>query len=507
MFDIEKFTSVRAKIDRRFNALVLPSNHSYRTMHHYSHPCISLLRRSAVMVILAGIAIFSLQTFAAAQGEDTSPDAVAIFNSAQDLHEKGDLAGAIALYDKALKIVPEFPEAEYQRGVAELSLGKTEEAEKSFRRAIELKADWTLAMASLGSLLVGQEKFAEADTLLQKVIELEPQNPPALTALTELKLKTNARPDILQDLLTKVSALTAKANPTASLWAARAALEDALNKKDSANKSVANALAIDPNNKGALFQLADIALASSDIVKANEIAARLEKTAGTSDALKLLKAKILSYEGKTDEAIKQLESIERPNPAAVDLRNRINASRTTTPADLEKQLEANAKDPAILGRLCTIYRRDDPAKALDYCRRASEAEPNNVDHAIGFGAALVQAKQFDPAITLFRKLLQIAPDNSTAHANLATALFQSKRYTDAKPEFLWLTNAQPKAAAAYYFLGIVHDQLEEFMDAMACYQEYLKLADPVANKLEIDKVNLRLPALQRSIKGGKGENK
>ncbi|MEP6787436.1 MAG: tetratricopeptide repeat protein [Acidobacteriota bacterium] len=457
------------------------------------------------MAILAGIAILSLQTFVAAQGEDASPDAVAIFNSAQDLHEKGDLAGAIALYDKALKALPEFPEAEYQRGVAELSLGNPEEAEKSFRRAIELKADWTLAMTSLGSLLVGQEKFGEADSILQKVIELEPQNPPALTALTELKLKTNAPPDILQGLLSRVSALTAKANPTASLWAARAALEDGLGKKDPANKSVANALAIDPNNKAALFQFADVALASSDIVRANEIAARLEKTSGSSDGLKLLKAKIFSYEGKTDDAIKQLQSMERLSPAAVDLRNRINASRTMTPAELEKQLETDAKDPAILGRLCAMYRRDDPAKALDYCRRASEAEPNSVVHAIGFGAALVQAKQFDPAVTLFRKILQIAPDNSAAHANLATALFQSKRYAEAKAEFLWLTNAQPKAAAAYYFLGIVHDQLEEFMDAMACYQEYLKLADPVANKLDIDKVNLRLPALQKSIKQGKGK--
>ena len=102
-----------------------------------------------------------------------------------------------------------------------------------------------------------------------------------------------------------------------------------------------------------------------------------------------------------------------------------------------------------------------------------------------------------------RKIIEIVPDNSTAHANLATALFQLKRYPDAKAEFQWLTNAQPKSAGAYLFLGIVHDQLAEYLDAMANYQQYLRLADPTGNKLDIDKVNLRLPALQKLIKAGK----
>ena len=112
----------------------------------------------------------------------------------------------------------------------------------------------------------------------------------------------------------------------------------------------------------------------------------------------------------------------------------------------------------------------------------------------------MQAKQFDTAVIILRKLLEITPDNSTVHANLATALFQLKRYAEAKAEFLWLTNTQPKSAAAYFFLAIVHDHLSEYLDAMANYQQYLRLADPHSNKLDIDKVNLRLPSLQKLIK-------
>jgi tetratricopeptide (TPR) repeat protein len=361
-------------------------------------------------------------------------------------------------------------------------------------------------MTALGSLLVQKGSFAEAETVLKKVIELEPQNPPALTAMIDLKLRTKAPPSVLNYLLAQISALTAKANPTVSLWTARAALENALAKPDAAKKSLSAALALDAKNRNALLQLADIAVAEGDVVKAKDLAARLEQIAAGNDSVNLLKAHIAAQEGRFADAIKSLDEIKDPPSAAVELRGKITAMRSGNTADLEKQLEADPKNAGILGRLCTLYRRDDPAKALEMCRRASEAEPSNINHAVGFGAALVQAKQFDAAVNLFRKILEITPDNATAHANLATALFQLKRMPEAKAEFLWLTNAQPASAGAYLFLGIIHDQLDEFVDAMASYQQYLRLADPVENKLDIDKVNLRIPAVQKLIKAGKGKN-
>jgi len=63
----------------------------------------------------------------------------------------------------------------------------------------------------------------------------------------------------------------------------------------------------------------------------------------------------------------------------------------------------------------------------------------------------------------------------------------------------------PDLAVTYYFLGIIYDQSKEYMDALANYQQFLKLADSEKNKLEIEKVNLRLPALQKQIKEKKGK--
>ncbi|MGB4990399.1 MAG: tetratricopeptide repeat protein [Pyrinomonadaceae bacterium] len=449
---------------------------------------------------------FTLLAQGPSSQETVSDDAVAIFNQAQDLHEKGDLNGAITLYDKALKILPEFPEAEYQKGVALIALGKKAEAETAYRRAVELRPEWTLAGVGLGSLLVQKGEYAEAEKILQGVLTVQPQNPPALTAMIDLRLKTKAEQPVLRDLLSKIIPLTSKANPTAALWTARAALESVLSMNSEAKTSLAEALKIDPKDRNAIFQLADMAIADGDTLKASSLAARLEDGAPSNTVL-LLKARIFALDGKFDAALVQLDRIAETNTVAEDLKKRIAAIRSTDPIEVEKNLAANPKDPAILGRLCALFRKDDPAKALEYCRRASEAEPNNVNHAVGFGAALVQAKQYDAAATLLTKLIEVFPDNATARANLGTALFQLKRYAEAKQQFEWLTSAQPRSAAAYFFLGIVHDELNEYLDAAANYQQYLRLADPAENKGDIDKVNLRLPALQKLIKQGKGKKR
>jgi tetratricopeptide (TPR) repeat protein len=433
--------------------------------------------------------------------EETAEDPVAVFNQAQDLHEKGDLAGAVKLYEKALKIEPAFPEAEYQRATAELALGKPAEAEKSFRRAIALREGWTLPMTGLGSLLLDKGETAEAERLFAKSVELEPQNLVALSALTELKVIAKAPAAELEALLTKVSGLSGKANANAALWTAKAALENALGRRPAAKSSLTKALWIDPKYRSAIFLFANISLAEGDVDYARSLAARVIEP--PSDQEKLLRASILAAEGDSDSALRSLDTIAKPGREASELRSRLNTARQTSPAELEKQLETTPKDAAILGRLCIMLRRDSPAKALDYCRRASEAEPDNANHAIGFGAALVQAKQFETAVQIFRKILQIVPDNATARANLATALFQLKRYPEAKTELLWLTEAQPTSLGPYLFLGIIFDEAGEYMDAMANYQQYLKLADPTTNKLDIEKINLRLPGLQKQIKAQK----
>lgn len=459
---------------------------------------------------LIALSIFSLIIFCAfsinAQEdteEDASGEAVALFNKGQDAHEKGDFVAAIKFYDDALKIIPEFPEAEYQKGTAFLSLKKPDDAEKAFRRAIELREDWTLPMAQIGSLLVGKNEFAEAEKFLTKATETDEQNFLAFSALTELRLKSNSSPEVLQNLLAKLQSLTSKANPTAGIWAVRAALENKLGDKKSAKQSVNRALAIEPNNTFALTEKIEIALAENDLATALSDAKNLSKINSGSLDSNLILARVYASGGNIAEAVKTLNALDQTNPSVINLKKKITAGTTESVAELENLLIENQKDASLLAKLCSWTRLENPQKSLDYCRRASELEPDNINHAVGYGAALVQAKNYDQAVNLFKRILQIAPDNYTAHANLAAALFQLKRYNEAIAEYNWISEKQPDLAVTFYFLGIAYDSSKEYLDAMANYQQFLKLAKPETNQLEIEKVNLRLPSLQRLIEQDK----
>jgi tetratricopeptide (TPR) repeat protein len=456
----------------------------------------------SISILLLSLFLFSA-TFAQENTDEDDP--IKIFNEGQSAHEKGEYETALKFYDKALEIVPEFPEAEYQRGNALLSLKKPDEAEKAFRRAIELRENWTLPMTSLGVLLIQKNEFDEADKILTKTIQLSGINFLAYSALTDLKLKTKAAPEELKQLLTKIQYLTTKASPTASLWASRAALERALGDKKSAKYSLNRAIELDPFDKLALAERAEISIGEGDYQSASEDANKLKQMSTDSANVSFLLARIQAGKGDLEESAKILAAIKNPTTEMLMFRDKIKANSSQNVEELEKLLETDEKNAAVLGRLCNLLRAENPEKALDYCRRASESEPDNINHAIGYGAALVTAKKYPNAIELFKRLLEISPDNYTIHANYATALFQSKRFEEAKAEYIWITQKQPDLAITYYLLGITHDSLEEYLDAVANYQQFLRIADETQNKLEIEKVNLRLPGLQRLIKQGKGK--
>jgi hypothetical protein len=67
-----------------------------------------------------------------------------------------------------------------------------------------------------------------------------------------------------------------------------------------------------------------------------------------------------------------------------------------------------------------------------------------------------------------------------------------------------LSQARPELAIVHFFIGTAHDRLGEYEDALAAYETFLAAADPSVNRLEIDKVSLRLPSLRNQIKRGEG---
>lgn len=449
-------------------------------------------------------------------GED---DPVQLFQQGQDAHEAGDLKHAIDLYDRALKARSEFPEAEFQRASALQLLNRLPEAEKGFRRAIELQPDWSLPYTALGKLLLSLERLDEAEKILERAIELDDKNTSGLVALTDVYLRTKAPREKLQHLLEDLKRATERDQTSAFVWRARAEVEFVLDEKTAAAASLDRALMLDNQNVEALMRRAELraaagnyAAAIADSIEANQI----ELNRPTHSALKtsLLLARIYVQAGKPDDAVKVLDALDEKSkalPEVVQFRNSLQKDCSTSTAEdraaTEEMLKRDPRNATLLSCLGAALRTVDPAHSLELYRQAAEVEPGNIRYAVGYSAALVQARRFEEAVVILRRILGVQPDNFTAHANLATALYELKQFPAALAEYKWLLEAKPDLVVAYYFIATAHDFLGEYADALAAYETFLARASAQTNQLEIDKVNLRLPVLRNQVKRGEGMKK
>lgn len=462
--------------------------------------------RFFTLLLLAFIA-FSATS---AQTSDDELDPIKLFELGQDAHARGELERAVELYSEAIALRPEFAEAEYQRGVALVSLERLLDAEKSLRRAAEIRSDWALPLALLGDVMVRQRRFADAELPLTSALKLEPANYVALVALAYSRLHSKSTRDQLVQLLSQLRAATSQKDALAGIWLTRGSIERALGDYAAALKSYDRCLVIEPRNILASIERAEVLAITGDIEGAVQGAEAARCIAPASVYVSTSLARLYLQAGNCEQAthtLDDLDAITKHPTETVSLRNAIAlecASGEQELNALEAALLKEPRNPEILARLCVLNRVDDPPRALDYCRRALEIQPGNVDYGSSYAAALVQARRFADAVVVLRQVVAVAPGKFVARANLALALYELGRFQEALVQYNWIIETKPETTAAYFFVAIIHDKLGEYQHALDAYQIFLARADPQQFKLEIDKVNLRLPPLRNQIKRGQG---
>jgi tetratricopeptide (TPR) repeat protein len=99
----------------------------------------------------------------------------AAFDKGSQMLQKGDTAQSIPYLQQAIAQYPEHYMAYYDLGVAHLRLAHQAEAEQAFQKAIDLtKGNFALPQFGLGAILCQKMEFLQAETLLQRALELEP---------------------------------------------------------------------------------------------------------------------------------------------------------------------------------------------------------------------------------------------------------------------------------------------------------------------------------------------
>jgi Flp pilus assembly protein TadD len=94
---------------------------------------------------------------------------------------------ALRLSEALLRGAPDNPDVLHQRGAAMMAVDRTIEAEADFRRALELNPGHVPAMNDLAVLLVVKGDREEARALLERVLEIRPEDPQARETLERLR--------------------------------------------------------------------------------------------------------------------------------------------------------------------------------------------------------------------------------------------------------------------------------------------------------------------------------
>ena len=85
---------------------------------------------------------------------------------------RGRIDEAIAHYQKALEIKPDYADAHYNLGIVLAGRGQIDEAIAHYQKALEIKPDYAAAHYNLGNALAGRGQIDEAIEHWRKALAL-----------------------------------------------------------------------------------------------------------------------------------------------------------------------------------------------------------------------------------------------------------------------------------------------------------------------------------------------
>jgi tetratricopeptide (TPR) repeat protein len=226
-------------------------------------------------------------------------------------------------------------------------------------------------------------------------------------------------------------------------------------------------------------------------------------------------ARKLMQQGKVDEAIAQLQTLEARDPAAKGLALEMGAAfykKSDFPKAIEYLKRATAADPAngeatqLLG--LSYYLGGHPADAIPLLERVQGWYSRaNVDAAYILGICYIQTKNYDQARKAFAKMFDVPADSAASYLFTARMLLRQDYDPVAEEYAQKAVSLDPKLPLVHFLLGELFLYKSRVPEAIAEFQKeltinpghaatYYKLADAYSRVQKFEDAE-RL--LQRSI--------
>lgn len=319
---------------------------------------------------------------------------------------KGDSENARLEFSKALEIDPRFAPAHRSMTRYYMSKKDFSAAEKSAQQVRTLDPDSRDTQFLFGDLYLEEQRFADAYSAFEPAVKAEPKNVRALIGLGRAAMgqKNWAK---AEECFNKVLEAD-ETNSRAFYLLGQAYFAD--NRLDEAQQSFQSAQRFEPKNPEIFLRLGETNLAA----------------------------------GKFNEAISYLKDAIRLNPNYFEAYGqlahaylRLN-SRKEAIATFEKQLSLTNDKVAqsdIYNAIGEIQKTDVPEEALDYFKKAYEANKKNAQAVVNIGMIQEENNNAAAAVKMYQLAISIDKKIAAPHRQLAYMYQAQNRNAQAIKEF------------------------------------------------------------------------
>lgn len=411
-----------------------------------------------------------LQNMWMARSVQNANDSQALINLGAVLQKQNQLELARAQYIKARQINPDDP-------VVLINLASVYTALKDYDNAIKIydemiaknKSDLS-ARFYKGKLYEKRGDKSSAIKQYKEILTLKKNDANAQNALNALLS------DLTGEQLTGYLYNEAVSNPESYDAQFKYAYEMHKNKKyEAAIEFYKKAIVINSKNPEPFINLAQIFIAQNELTKARNV---------TAHGLSLIP------DNKDLANLK--DNIEKQGANTLYAKG----SELYNNKDYEAALSCYLKIPYQTTETLTMiancyYELNKSALALQYYNKVLEKDPKNENAMLMIANLLIGSKRDDEARTCLNKILSMNPNNNDAKNTLAALnegeegsllnsavdLYENKKYDDALAVLNKITGKNPKNAYAYYYKGMIYEDMGVNKSALAEYKKSTE-ADP-----------------------------
>ena len=392
---------------------------------------------------------------------------------ALEAHKIGNFQEADRLYTAVLQAQPKHPDANHNKGVLAISVGKIQESLPLFKSALESNASIGQYWLSYIDALIQLDQIAEAQTVLDQAKgkgargEAFEQLEQRINELNNMQVATD--PDINNQNKVKSNVLD------------RLNLDQAIRlaKKQAKEGSPADSLRIYndilerfPKNKRALDGIKS--LSHGFIGKGSKA-----KEPSQDQQQRLIN---LYQEGKLQQALDITQQLLSQFPSSLTLYN-IQAAASEALGQFDASIDSYKQALKIKPDYADAYynmgnvlrNKGDLETAIDSYQQAVKIKPDYADAFNNMGVALNDKGDLLAAIDSYEQAVKIKPDYTDAFYNMGITLNNKGDLDAAINSYKQAIKIKPNFARAHYTMGNILKDKGDLDAAIVSYQDALKI--------------------------------